>query len=100
MNLVVFCPNWIGDVVMATLTLRALRKHFANARIGGLVRPYVAETLAGNPCLDETILFDHRSTDRALRTTAVVRQLRERQFDVGVLLTNSLRSALVAWLPM
>lgn len=98
MKVVVFCPNWIGDVVMATPTLRALRKRFGDARIVGLVRPYVADVLAGNPWLDDVLLYDHKSPLRERRTKRVVERVRAEQFDVGVLLTNSLRSALVAWL--
>ena len=48
MRLGIFLPNWIGDVVMATPALRALRKHFgAEACFVGVMRPYVAEVLAG-----------------------------------------------------
>jgi heptosyltransferase-2 len=42
MNLAVFLPNWIGDAVMATPALRALRQHFHAARLIGVVKPYVA----------------------------------------------------------
>ena len=98
MNLIVFCPNWIGDVVMATPTLRALRKLYPESRLTGLMRPYVADVLAGNPWLDDVLLYDHRSSDPALKTTAVIARLRRSHFDLAVLLTNSLRSALLAWL--
>lgn len=98
MKLVVFCPNWVGDVVMATPTLRALRKTFSDACITGVMRPYVAETLDGNPWLDDVVLYDHKSADASQRTWAVLRTLRDEHFDTGVLLTNSMRSALLAWL--
>jgi heptosyltransferase-2 len=97
-KLVVFCPNWIGDVVMATPTLRAVRKLFPEARITGLMRPYVAETLAGAPWLDETIFYDHKRADVEHRLWAVAKRLRNEEFDLGLLLTNSIRSALIAWL--
>ncbi len=32
MRIGVFLPNWIGDVVMATPALRALRQHFGSLR--------------------------------------------------------------------
>ena len=81
---------------MATPTLRALRKRFADARIVGLMRPYVAETLAGNPHLDDVLLYDHRSAELHGRFWATVRHLRAERFDIAVLLTNSIRSALLA----
>lgn len=93
----VFCPNWIGDVVMATPTFRALRRHFVSDRLVAVMRPYVLDTIEGNPWFNDTILYDDKSPDRRRRTLAVMGELRRNKFDVAVLLTNSIRSALVAW---
>ncbi|MFV1964380.1 MAG: glycosyltransferase family 9 protein, partial [Pirellulaceae bacterium] len=99
MNIGVVLPNWIGDVVMATPTLRALRSGFGDqATLTGIVRPYAAEVLAGLPWLDEYLHYDPGSSDRALNATALIRHLRERKLDSIVLLTNSLRTAMIAWL--
>lgn len=98
MKVILFCPNWIGDVVMATPAIRAIRKLYPHAKLTGLMRPYVAETLAGNPWLDDIVHYHHKSRDRQLRTLPVVQRLRDERYDVGVLFTNSLRTALVSWL--
>lgn len=98
MKVLVFCPNWVGDAVMATPTLRALRRRFPAATIVGLARPGVADTLAGAPWLNGFILHDHRSSEPERRTWGVIGQVRSQQFDLAVLLTNSIRSALIAWL--
>ena len=37
MKIVVFCPNLIGDTVMATPALRALRRGFPDAVIAGVI---------------------------------------------------------------
>jgi len=94
MNLAVFLPNWVGDVAMATPTLRALRRKFSQPhQLIGVMRPYVAETLAGTPWLDDQIALDARG----LRGNfALVRALRRHSIDVAVLLTNSFRTAAVA----
>jgi heptosyltransferase-2 len=94
---VVFCPNWVGDAVMATPTLRALRRRFASAEMLGLARPSVAEVLAGTPWFDRVLTFDPRSRDRRLGTGSAVDRLRDERLDLAVLLTNSLRSAVLAW---
>jgi len=96
MTIVVFCPNLVGDTVMATPTLRALRLGFPDARILGVIKPHVAPTLDGNPWLDERILFNPRSTDPGHRTPALIRRLRAERPDLAVLLPNSFRSALLA----
>jgi lipopolysaccharide heptosyltransferase II len=92
-------PNWIGDVVMATPTLRAIRHHYgADAEIAGIMRPYVSEVLQGTPWLDRSIYFDRKSTDSSHRGIAVIKQLRHWRPDAMVLLTNSLRAGAMAWL--
>lgn len=96
MNIGIFVPNWIGDVVMSTPTLRALRRHFADDRLVGIMRPYVADVLAANPWLDDQILFHQRSQDAAERSLAVLRRMRSERFDAVVLLTNSLRTGVLA----
>src|SRR5262245_27173507 len=96
MNLAVFLPNWIGDAVMATPALRALRRHFCAARLIGVVKPYVAGVLQGNPFLDEVLLAHGGSWSQGVLATAW--QLRRRRIDVAVLFPNSFRSALTAWL--
>jgi heptosyltransferase-2 len=98
MRIAVFCPNLIGDTVMATPTLRALRRGFADASIIGILKPSVAPTLDGGPWLDGRILFDPRSRTREYRTRSLLERLRAGRFDLAVLLPNSFRSAALAWL--
>lgn len=97
-NVGIVLPNWIGDAVMATPTLRALRHHFgAHVRILGIMRPHIGELLRGTPWIDEGVAYDPRAADRRLHTWPVARQLRAAQVEVMVLLTNSLRSALLGF---
>ena len=51
-RIALFLPNWIGDVVMATPAIRAVREHFPKAELLAVCKPYVAETLAGQPVND------------------------------------------------
>ena len=44
-RIALFLPNWVGDVVMATPALRALREHFQADELIGVMRPYVADVL-------------------------------------------------------
>jgi len=99
MNLCIFLPNWLGDLVMATPTLRALRRHFGQqARIVGIMRPYLAAVLAGPDWLDEQWYFHPRGEDPQVRQWPLARRLRQERFDMAVLLPNSLRQAVLAWL--
>ena len=98
MRIVVFCPNLVGDTVMATPTFRALRRGFPAARLTAVIKPRVAPTLGGTTWFDEWILFDPHSPARAERSWAVLRRLRHEPIDLAVLLPNSYRSAGLAWL--
>ena len=99
MNIVLFLPNWLGDLVMSTPALRAIRRRFRRpARLVGIVRPNLAELLAGTHWLDEQWLFDPRRKGRGLGQGALVRRLRRERFDTAVLFPNSFRAAMLAWL--
>ncbi len=97
MRLGVFLPNWIGDVVMATPALRALRKHLGpEVRLVGVMRPYVAEVLAGERWFDETVIYAKQSTPNVLSGREAIRRLRAAKLDQILLLTNSFRTAWMA----
>ena len=98
MRLGVFLPNWIGDVVMATPALRALRNHFGpEAHLVGVMRPYVAEVLAGDRWLDEVVVYAKRSGSNGLTGREAIGRLRAAKLDQILLLTNSFRTAWMAW---
>ncbi len=98
MNLAIFLPNWIGDVVMATPTLRAVRDQFPSARIVGVMRPYVTDVLAGTGLIDRSLFYNPRGDDPTQRGLPFIRSLRAEKFDTALLLTNSLRTGWLAWL--
>jgi heptosyltransferase-2 len=96
-RIAVFLPNWVGDAVMATPALRALRQHFPDSRILGVLKPYVAGVLAGAPWLDDHLYLDKRGS-WSQRWPAVAARLCRERVDLAVLFSNTFRSALVAWL--
>jgi heptosyltransferase-2 len=97
MKIALFLPNWLGDLVMATPALRAVRKHFHAARITGIMRPNLSGLLAGTAWIDEAWFCDPRAKDRDLGRWALVRRMRRQRFDLAILFPNSLHSALLAW---
>lgn len=98
MNLGIVLPNWIGDLVMATPALRAIRNFYGpRATITGVMRPYVAQALAGTTWLDERVYCDRKSKDPQQTIGAVAQRLRETKLDAVVLLPNSLSTGWLAW---
>jgi heptosyltransferase-2 len=97
-RILVVQPNWVGDAVMATPTLRAIRRLYPQAHISFLLRRYVKPIYAGMPWADKLITY------RTGRTRAkagkgqffdLAARLRRRRFDLAILLPNSFKSALV-----
>lgn len=96
-RLAVFLPNWVGDAVMATPTLRALHRRFGgDAEIIGILRPRIAATLAGTPWL-HTLWSRDDSDDRPrLDWRGCARRLAAARVDATVHLTNDFGSVLAA----
>jgi ADP-heptose:LPS heptosyltransferase len=86
-RIVVFMPNWLGDGVMATPFLRALRGLYPAAHIAGIARPLVGPVLNGLPTVNDIHILQK---DNA---AATVTYLRANKFDLAISLPNSFRSA-------
>ena len=89
MNIGVFLPNWVGDVVMATPTLRALRRRFPQAAITAIARPHLVPLLGGSDWLTRSIPWEHHGPGWIARTWKLVRQLRREKLDLTLVLRNS-----------
>lgn len=83
---------------MATPALRAVRDRFSASEIVGVMRPYVADVLAGTKLIDRELIYNPRGQNRLQRGLPFVRALRAERFDAALLLPNSLRSGVMAWL--
>ncbi|MCK4601951.1 MAG: lipopolysaccharide heptosyltransferase II [Phycisphaerae bacterium] len=95
-KIAVFLPSWAGDVVMATPTLRALRRHFGLAGITYVGRKIALDVLSGTDLADEMLVDISRRRPRALSFLALAGRLRKRHFDLAILLPNSFRTAALA----
>jgi len=98
MHIAVILPRWVGDAVMATPLLRAVRAHFGGAaRVTGVMRPVVADLLAATPWLDGHVFYDRHGRHPEQRFAGAARALRRDRPDVALVLPNSLSSAALAF---
>jgi len=88
-RLVIRCPNWVGDAVMATPALRAVRRRFPDAHVALAGTGRIRQVLEPGPFHDAFVVVAGRR-----RVLADARRLRRGRYDLGVLLTNSFGSAL------
>lgn len=91
LRLLVVCPSWLGDTVMATPALRLIRRSFPGIFVGGLMRPGLDELLAGSDFFDEVHIARASGVMGPKHAAAKVRP---RRYDAALLLTNSFSTAL------
>jgi heptosyltransferase-2 len=97
-KILVVQPNWVGDAVMATPTLRAIRERFPDAQISYLLRRYVKPIYTGMPWADKLITYRTGKTKAKAgkgQFFDLAARLRARKFDLAILLPNSFKSALI-----
>jgi ADP-heptose:LPS heptosyltransferase len=94
-KILVVMPNWLGDGVMATPFLRALRSLYPAAEITALHLPLLQAVVAGLPFIDRAKEMPPRA--RRSGRTDVMTWLQGERFDLAVVLPNSFRSAWIAW---
>ncbi|MBP3691586.1 MAG: glycosyltransferase family 9 protein [Schwartzia sp.] len=88
---------FIGDVILATPTMRALKEHFPKASLTMLTIPLTAEIAAMNPYVDEVLVYDKRGKDKGiLGIWRMARRLAPFGFDLCVSMNFALRGAVVA----
>jgi len=90
-RLAVFKLRNIGDVLMMTPVLRALRETFPQARLTAVVNSGTEAMLEHNPHIDEVLVYRRDGT--VWQELAFARELRRRRFDTTLALTEGQRTA-------
>ncbi|MFQ5680720.1 MAG: glycosyltransferase family 9 protein [Candidatus Omnitrophota bacterium] len=89
----------IGDVVLSTPVIKALRDRFPDAYIAMMVSPLTRELVCGNPYLDEVIVYDKERRHKGLfGSLKAVFALRRRRLDLAVILHSTNRVNLITFL--
>jgi heptosyltransferase-3 len=97
-RLAVFKMRNIGDVLIITPLLRALREAFPSAKITVVVNSGTEAMLANNPHIDEVMVYQRRGGGRGpiarlAYELGFARELRKRHFDLTIGMTDGDRSA-------
>ena len=88
----------LGDIVLTTPAIRAVRAHFPDAYIAMLVAKQSAEILRENPHLDEIITFDRLAKDKDTREMLrIIRHLRERKFTMAIDFQRKFRTEMLMY---
>src|SRR5215471_2466189 len=94
--LLVAQTSFLGDVVLTTPLVSALRRRLAPRRLAVLVRPEAVPLLDGHPDVDAVLVDDKRGRDCGLGgLVRTARRLRREGFDIAVSPHRSFRTAIV-----
>ena len=88
---------FIGDVVLASPLIDAVKTEYPAAVIKFLTIPYSAPVLENLPYLDDIIIFDKRGKDKFKQTFQIVQRLKSEKFDLAVVPHRSIRSAMMVY---
>lgn len=99
LNILVIKISSIGDVVLVTASLRAIKERFPKAKIYCLVGEESRKILHNCPYLDGLIIYDARRRNKGwLRLLKLAQKLRRYRFDKVIDFQNNRRSHLLAFL--
>ncbi len=88
--------RFIGDVILTTPVIRAVRQNFPNSHIAYLADKNALTLLENNPYLDELIPFDFNWNLK--EQISFFKKLREKKFDIVIDLFGNPRSAIITFL--
>lgn len=95
-TILAFIPNWLGDVVMCTPALRALKAKYPDATLTVAGKGACCAVLAGLPWVDHLVPLPERPG--FLRSFGLRDALRAHSPDVAVIFPHGFRTAWLAWL--
>jgi heptosyltransferase-2 len=86
----------VGELLVITPALRAIRKAYPSARITVMARPGSAPVLVGNPAVDRLLPLSKRERGGTLGVMRLASWIRAKNFDAVFVFHTSFRSALIA----
>jgi heptosyltransferase II len=92
-SIVLWMPNWIGDVVLTFPVLQSLRRAYPQARITAVVKPPSDELALGHPDITTVLSLPSGSNSGYWARIKFARSLKKYKFDVGIVFPNSFGSA-------
>ena len=85
-TILIRCPNWVGDIVMATPVFDCVRVNFPGAKIFACVRKYARGIIEDGPWFDDIIDCNDKHFNGFIQTVHEIRRVKP---DMAILLPNS-----------
>jgi len=89
----------IGDVLLTTPVIKALRDNLPQAYIAMMIDPSASEIIKDNPYLNEVIIYDKKGLHKGFwRNFKFILNLRRKRFGLALVLHTKHRTNLICWL--
>ena len=99
LRILIRSANWVGDAIMTTPVIRAVRKNYPDSCITILSKPWVAPVFHNNPFVDEIMIYDDKARHtKGMGTFRLAGDLRRKKFDFAVLMQNAFEAGLIVFL--
>ena len=92
-SIILWMPNWIGDVILTLPALQSLRRAYPKTHITAVVKSPSDELLLGHPAFNSVIALPSGSEAGYGKRIKFALSLKKYQFDMGVVFPNSFESA-------
>lgn len=94
-NILVIRTDRMGDVILSTPVLTALKNRYPDSHITMMVRNYTREIIENHPDVDQIILYD---SPELSKFGTLFRYVRKQNFQIAILLHPKFRLALLLFL--
>ena len=98
-KIVIRAANWVGDAIMTTPVIRAVRKNYPESEITVLAKPWVIPVYKNNPYIDRIMVYENEGRHRrGWGTLTLSNDIRQQRFDLAVLMQNAFEAGLISFL--
>lgn len=98
-NILIVRTDRIGDIVLTTPAMHAIKEKYPESRLTVLVSPLTYDLLHGLPWIDELMMDDRRGLTKGLGGFLhLVHSLRHKNFDLAIIIHTKRRTNLLCFL--
>jgi lipopolysaccharide heptosyltransferase II len=97
MKILIRLPNWLGDVVMSTAFVNAVRQLYPDAELDVIIKKELGGIASLIPGLNKVHLFSKREHEGLSGVYRFGKSLRAEKYDLFFCLPDSLSSAILGW---
>nr|HID57663.1 lipopolysaccharide heptosyltransferase II [Desulfobacterales bacterium] len=90
--------NWIGDAILTTPAVRAVRRNFPDSEITILARPWVVPVFEASTEIDQIMIYEFDGRHQGwYGKIQLIKELKRGEFELAILFQNAFEAALLAF---